>query len=147
MLLTLMKRFPQYEKRAAANARARRLEDKVALITGGSSAQGQADPRLFALEVAAVVLANFDLAPGLDLAAGRAVADEIVRPGGQAMALSLDVRRAAGWARVGREIVVDTGYASFALSRLRRTLESDFALQVTRPPRSHGSGKAPPEER
>ena len=48
-----------------------RLQDKVALITGGGSSIGRAIAREFAREGAKVLVAE------LDEAAGRAVADEL----------------------------------------------------------------------
>lgn len=71
-----------------------RLQGKVSLITGGSGGQGQADARLFAREGSAVALVD------IDVAAAEATATEIVRKGGRAIALTLDVAREAQWARV-----------------------------------------------
>ncbi len=69
-----------------------KLEGKVALITGGGGAIGGAQARLFAREGAAVGVAD------LYEEKARAVAREIEGAGGRALALALDVRRAAGWA-------------------------------------------------
>jgi 3alpha(or 20beta)-hydroxysteroid dehydrogenase len=80
-----------------------RLHGKVALITGGSGGQGQADARLFAREGAAVVLADVDVGPGASLAA------TIVRDGGRALALPLDVTSAAAWTRVVDRVRRDFG--------------------------------------
>src|SRR5579859_900476 len=68
-----------------------RLAGKTALITGGGGAIGGAQARRFAAEGAAVCIA--------DLFADKAesVAGEIERNGGQALAVGLDVRSAAGW--------------------------------------------------
>jgi NAD(P)-dependent dehydrogenase (short-subunit alcohol dehydrogenase family) len=68
-----------------------KLEGRVALVSGGGGAMGGAQCRLFAQEGAAVCVA--DLA--LDRAQG--VADEIVATGGKAIAVKLDVVKAAEW--------------------------------------------------
>jgi len=69
-----------------------RLEDKVAFITGGGGAMGGAQARLFAEEGAAVAVADNRLE------AAEAVASEIVKQGGSAVAVELDVRDAGQWA-------------------------------------------------
>ncbi len=71
----------------------RRLEDKVALITGGSRGQGAAEARLFAAEGAIVHLTDV-------LAEGRLVAEEI---GG--VFHHHDVTDEAGWEAVVKEIM------------------------------------------
>ncbi len=68
-----------------------KLDDKVALITGGGGAMGGAQARLFACEGAAVCVA--DLFP--EKAA--VVAKEIEAAGGRALAVGLDVQRADAW--------------------------------------------------
>ena len=68
-----------------------RLAGKVALISGAARGMGAAEARLFAREGASVVLA--DILAG----EGKAVADEIVAKGGQAVFTSLDVTREADW--------------------------------------------------
>jgi len=62
-----------------------RLDDKVALITGGGSGIGAASARLMAERGARVVLA------GIPAAGVEAVAAEITGAGGQALALTADV--------------------------------------------------------
>lgn len=84
-------------------ARGGRLRGKVALITGGSGGQGQADGELFAREGAAVVLADVVVGPA------RALAARIARRGGRATALRLDVTDPAGWTRVLTRIRRDFG--------------------------------------
>jgi 3alpha(or 20beta)-hydroxysteroid dehydrogenase len=71
-----------------------RLQGKIALITGGSGGQGVADAELFAREGAAVVLADVVRGPSERTAAA------IVRRGGRALALELDVTSPAAWTRV-----------------------------------------------
>lgn len=67
----------------------RALEGKVALITGGASGIGEATARLFAREAAAVVIVD------INEAAGRALAQEIVRDAGRVLFVRADVTRAA----------------------------------------------------
>jgi NAD(P)-dependent dehydrogenase (short-subunit alcohol dehydrogenase family) len=63
-----------------------RLENKVALVTGGTSGIGEAVAMLFAKEGAKVTIA------GRNEARGRAVADKIVKDGGTAIFVRTDVR-------------------------------------------------------
>ncbi len=75
-----------------------KLRNKVALITGASQGQGAAVARLFAQEGAKVVLT--DIAD----AAGRKVAAEIARGGGNACYYHLDVAQEAQWREVLRKM-------------------------------------------
>jgi NAD(P)-dependent dehydrogenase (short-subunit alcohol dehydrogenase family) len=68
-----------------------RLENKVALITGGASGMGASMARIFAREGAKVVVADM-LEEG-----GRAVADEITRANGAAIFQKLDVSSEGEW--------------------------------------------------
>ena len=68
-----------------------RLENKVALITGGASGMGASMARIFAREGASVVVADM-----LD-AEGQVVVAEIVRTNGAAMFQRLDVTSEAEW--------------------------------------------------
>ena len=65
----------------------RRLQGKVALITGGAQGMGRAIAQRFAQEGARVVVAD------LKLDGAQAVANEIGQSGGEAHAVAVDVRR------------------------------------------------------
>ncbi|MBO9378907.1 glucose 1-dehydrogenase [Sphingomonas histidinilytica] len=78
-----------------------RLTGKVALISGAASGLGAAEAALFAREGARVVIGD------VQAEQGQAVADAIVRGGGQAAFITLDVTEAASWQAAVR----------FALSR------------------------------
>jgi galactitol 2-dehydrogenase len=66
-----------------------RLENKVAIVTGGASGIGAAIVRRFVAEGAKVVVAD------LNLEAAQALADQIVNGGGEALAVRVDVRNQA----------------------------------------------------
>ena len=80
----------------------RRLEGKVALVTGGGGAMGGAQSKLFAEHGAAVCVADFNAD------AADAVADEIRASGGEAITADLDVRSEVAWRNA-----VETTEASF----------------------------------
>jgi NAD(P)-dependent dehydrogenase (short-subunit alcohol dehydrogenase family) len=65
-----------------------RLENKVALITGGTSGIGEATAILFAKEGASLTIA------GRNEDRGRAIADRIIKDGGKAIFVRTDVRKA-----------------------------------------------------
>jgi len=68
-----------------------RLENKVALITGGYGGMGRASARIFAREGAVVFVA------GRDEGRGQAVVHEIVAAGGKAHFVALDVTKQEQW--------------------------------------------------
>lgn len=80
-----------------------RMQDKVALVTGGGSGIGEAICRRFADEGAAVVVT--------DIAADKAesVATSIVSTGGKALALGQDVTDEAAWGQVLAKISSEYG--------------------------------------
>jgi 3alpha(or 20beta)-hydroxysteroid dehydrogenase len=69
-----------------------KLEGRVALVTGGGGAMGGAQSRLFAAEGAAVCVTD------LFEEKARAVADDIEKAGGKAIARKLEVNQAGEWA-------------------------------------------------
>ena len=68
-----------------------RLAGKVALITGGASGMGQSEATIFAREGARVVVGDA-LEPQ-----GRDVVDSLIKAGGQARFVALDVTSEASW--------------------------------------------------
>ncbi|PYM18667.1 MAG: cyclopentanol dehydrogenase [Candidatus Rokuibacteriota bacterium] len=71
-----------------------RLNDKVALVSGGASGMGQSEALIFAREGARVVVADVLETDG------RQVADKIKAAGGQATFVKLDVSNEAEWEKV-----------------------------------------------
>ena len=69
----------------------KRLDGKVALITGGASGMGATQAKLFASEGALVCVAD------INDDKGQKVVKEITRAGGQALFVHLDVRDAEQW--------------------------------------------------
>ena len=68
-----------------------RLAGKVALITGGASGMGQSEATIFAREGARVVVGDVLEAQGRD------VVESIIKAGGQARFVALDVTSEASW--------------------------------------------------
>ena len=81
------------------NSRVGRVQDKVALVTGGASGIGRATCLLLAHEGAKVAVAD------LDLSGAEAVAADIRGRGGPSLALPLDVVEEADWQRVVAAVV------------------------------------------
>lgn len=80
-----------------------KLDGKVALITGSSGGQGEAEGRLFASEGATVVLAD------VLVEQGRALAAELTAAGHRAVFVHLDVSDVQRWAEVVAQIEQDFG--------------------------------------
>jgi len=76
----------------------KRLENKVAIVTGAARGMGREEVRLFAREGAKVVVA--------DIIENEAeeVAKEIINNGGEAMHFKLDVSKAENWKKMVEEI-------------------------------------------
>ncbi len=71
-----------------------RLTGKVALISGGARGQGETEARMFVKEGAKVVLGD------ILIEQGQKVAADIVKHGGQALFVKLDVTKEADWQAV-----------------------------------------------
>ncbi len=80
-----------------------RLEDKIAIVTGGNSGIGRATAVLFCAEGAKVVIA------GRREAENRKVVDEIMAKGGEIMAVQADVSKREDCKRVVEETVKKHG--------------------------------------
>jgi NAD(P)-dependent dehydrogenase (short-subunit alcohol dehydrogenase family) len=78
------------------------LTGKIALVTGGASGIGRATALLFAREGAAVVLVDINQA-------GAAIAEEIIRTGGQAIFEHADLTQAADCQRVAERTMREFG--------------------------------------
>jgi NAD(P)-dependent dehydrogenase (short-subunit alcohol dehydrogenase family) len=80
-----------------------RLQDKVAIITGGASGMGRTAARMFAAEGAKVVVAD------VTEPAAQSVVDEVKNAGGQAIAVVADVSKEADARRMVEETVAAYG--------------------------------------
>jgi len=81
-----------------------RLEDKVALITGGACGIGGAHSELFAKEGAKVVITTRK-----KVTEGTALAESIKKGGGEAIFIKLDVTNEDDWKRVMGEVIKKYG--------------------------------------
>lgn len=81
----------------------RRLDGKVALVTGASGGQGEAEARLFAHEGAAVVVAD------VLVEQGEALVAELVADGHRALFVELDVTDPDAWAAVVARVEAELG--------------------------------------
>src|SRR5579859_689487 len=77
-----------------------RLGGKIALVTGGSSGIGRATAELFAAEGAKVAVAS-----GSDIRKAETVAEQIVKRGGHAVPVRMDVRSPADISRALEDVV------------------------------------------
>jgi len=78
----------------------RRLEGKVAIITGAASGIGKGDAELFAKEGARVVITT-----DAKVVEGKALAEKIKKEGGEAIFLKLDVTKESDWKSVISEVI------------------------------------------
>ena len=78
----------------------RRLEGKVAIITGAASGIGQGDAELFGKEGAKVVITT-----DAKVVEGKALAEKIKKEGGEAIFLRLDVTKEGDWKSVIGEVI------------------------------------------
>ena len=98
-----------------------RLENKVALITGGTSGIGEATAILFAKEGAKIAIT------GRNEKRGHAVTAQILKAGGQAIFLRTDVRKAAECRRAVEETVSCLRAPRHPLQQRRRFLSAHHA--------------------
>ena len=106
----------------------KRLQNKVALISGGSSGQGAAETKLFVNEGAKVVFGD------IDDEKGKALEKEIRNSGGEATYIHLDVTSETNWQNVVSETVGLYGKLDILINnagvllmkRLEETTESDW---------------------
>ncbi len=80
-----------------------RLQDKVAIVTGAAGGIGAATAKLFAREGASVIVADIDEAHGSE------VAQEILRGGGKALFIRLDVSSEENWQALIDEVLKTHG--------------------------------------
>ncbi|MGK0339050.1 MAG: NAD(P)-dependent dehydrogenase (short-subunit alcohol dehydrogenase family) [Candidatus Azotimanducaceae bacterium] len=76
-----------------------RIDDKVALVTGGGSGIGRCTSEVFAAAGAMVAVSD------INLAAAQKTVDDIVRSGGKAIALIHDVTNIAAWDAVITQVI------------------------------------------
>lgn len=103
-----------------------KLDGQVALISGGSRGQGEAQARLFAREGAAVALGDVLEEDG------QRVAESINDTGGQAMFQRLDVTEASSWKSMVEETVAQFGRLDIVINNAgiaRMTRIEDSSLQ------------------
>jgi cyclopentanol dehydrogenase len=83
----------------------KRLENKVAIVTGAASGMGKEEAKLFAKEGANVVVAD------ITEQGAQEVADAIVKDGGMAISYKLDVANAKNWQNMVDDIIKKWGKA------------------------------------
>lgn len=80
-----------------------RLEDRVALVTGGASGIGKATARRIASEGAAVAISD------IQTEAGEALAEELRAAGHRAIFIQHDVTSESGWADAIERVTAEFG--------------------------------------
>ena len=80
-----------------------RLQNKTAIVTGGSKGMGRAEAFLFAKEGAAVIVCD------IDEEEGQIVANEILESGGSAEFVSCDVTSESAWGNLVRYAIHEHG--------------------------------------
>ncbi len=103
-----------------------RLQDRVAIVTGGASGIGRATATLFAMEGAAVVICD------LNDARGQTVVEEIRSGGGDARYVHGDVTIAAEVTRVVERALADFGRVDLLVNNAGLSIGSDI-LEIDEP--------------
>ena len=102
----------------------KRLESKVALITGAASGMGAAQARLFAAEGAAICVAD------INDEKGQAIVDEIKGAGGRAFFYHLDVLDAEQWAAAVAQTEETFGSLTVLCNNAGANFRVDFDAQT-----------------
>ncbi len=97
-----------------------RLENKVAIISGGALGIGEADCILFAREGAKVVIAD------INEAAGRDLEKRIKQEGNEAIFMRLDVSQEADWQRVMADTIALYGKVNILVNNAGVSLGKDI---------------------
>lgn len=101
-----------------------RLENKVAIITGGGSGMGEAAVRLFAKEGAKVV------ATDINLEAAEKVAQEVRSAGFEAVAMKQNVADKSDWQSVISQTVETFGKIDVLVNNAGISVAKDFLDQT-----------------
>lgn len=101
----------------------RSFEDQIIIVTGAGDGIGRAAAEGFAAEGGLVVL--------LDLKGVDAVAAGIEAAGGKALAVTMDVRDAAGWATLVADLVTRYGTIDVLVNNAGVAVPGDTAADVT----------------
>jgi NAD(P)-dependent dehydrogenase (short-subunit alcohol dehydrogenase family) len=112
----------------ATHSTGRRLEGRVAIVTGAASGIGAASARRLAAEGAPVAVID------LDAAGAARVADELSAAGGQAIAVGTDVSDASAWTeiaatvreRLGPVAILHSNAAAYAVGPPEDMAEADW---------------------
>jgi len=98
-----------------------RLHNQVAIITGGASGLGRAAAQLFAQEGARVVIADYQET------AGREVAEAIVRQGGTALGLYVDVSDRASVEAMVNQVLGTFGHIDILINNAGVTADATLS--------------------
>ncbi|MBG82715.1 MAG: SDR family oxidoreductase [SAR202 cluster bacterium] len=102
----------------------RRLEGKVAIITGGGGAIGSAQAQIFAREGAAICVADNRIQ------SAKKVASEIISLGGRAIAVELDVRESSAWRQVVSKTERELGPITILCNNAGANFRVEFEQQT-----------------
>lgn len=101
-----------------------RVQDKVAIVTGGASGLGEAMVRLLAAEGAQVIIAD------IDDARGQSIAEEINADGHRARFCHLDVRDETQWAMVMDMALAWTGKLNILVNNAGIAVPGDMMMPL-----------------